>query len=44
MVPVVIVAFLISHDMAGAAVEVTVMLPVLGDGFRVKEDELTRDK
>lgn len=30
--------------MAGAAVKVTVMLTVLGDGFRVKEDELTGDK
>ena len=35
---------LIPHDMAGVAVEVTVMLPMLDDGFRVKEDELTGDR
>lgn len=36
--------FLIPHDMAGPALEVTVMLPMLDDGFGVKEDELTGDK
>lgn len=35
---------LIPHDTAGVAVEVTVMLPMSEDGFRVKENELTGDK
>lgn len=35
---------LILHEVVGAAVEITVVLPVLDDGFRIKKGEFMGDK